>query len=124
MVLIPQLVDETRAALACGRWLARPKKMAGFQVFSPPMFSTMATRAKRDEILEHIGPRHRMVDRQALGGTAANAAVSVPQPYRPPPVLPGEAVELGARGAGAPGRGAAGAPPPFASRQNEAAAGA
>jgi hypothetical protein len=62
------------------------------------VFAPMTTRAKRDEILEQVRPLHLVVHGQTRRGAATNTAVSVPQPRRPPQLLPREAVELRARG--------------------------
>lgn len=41
------------------------------------MFSRMATRAEREQILERVRPFDSVVDGEPLGGAAADAAVSV-----------------------------------------------
>jgi hypothetical protein len=62
------------------------------------MFSPMATRAERDEVGEHVGAGHRVVDREPFARAAATAAVAVAQPRSLSEPLPRRAVELGPRG--------------------------
>jgi hypothetical protein len=76
-----------RARSGRGAWLGRHKKRSTLQGFSLCMFSRMATRAERDEILEQVRAGDRMVHRVPRGRATAHAAISVPQRRRSPQPL-------------------------------------
>jgi hypothetical protein len=110
----PSFRDSGRNGRRPGVW-AWPrfssKKEACLQGLCASMFPAVATGAEREEILERVRSWDRMVDGEACRGAAADAAVAVSQPRRPPQLLPGRAIELRARGARALGPLACVAPP-------------
>jgi hypothetical protein len=64
------------------------------------MFSCMAARAEREEIIEQVRALDSVVHGESLGGAAADAAVAVPHTRGPPELLPRRGVDLRPRGAG------------------------
>jgi Trp operon repressor len=91
-------LDETIADLAVGVVRSLLKKEIAFQGLCARMFSCMATTTERQEILERVRSIDGMMNGEPASRATADAAVSVPEPRRPSQPLPGEAVELAARG--------------------------